>query len=527
MNEINVLDCTLRDGGYCNQWKFGYNEIKTIINRLIETGVQIIECGFLTERVKYVKDITKFSSIEQINNILLPNRENKLFVCMINYGEYAIKNLPARKDSCLDGIRVAFHKKDMVEALAFCEEIVQKGYKVFIQPMMTMNYREEEFLTLIHLANKVKPYAFYIVDSFGVMKRKDLSYYYEIADKNLNNNIQLGFHCHNNLQLAYSNAQFFVEKKGSHNKIVDSSVLGMGRGAGNLNTELFVEYLNDYFSAEYNLKPLLIIIDEILNRFYEQNYWGYSLPNYLSAKHKAHPNYASYLDAKKTLTVECMDEIFMMMSAEKKLEFDKNYIEDLYIKYMTNGQTQNCIFAELSSRVKEKEVLLIAPGKSSIDEKDKIIEYAKRKNILTISINFDYKECDTDFIFLSNLRRFKELDALKNPKCIVTSNIPMENAYLKVKYENYLNDMEFVRDNAGLMAIAFLISIGVKKIYLAGLDGYSVDPTKNFIEPQMNIYTKKNNFELMNKGLKEVLIDYKKNVDIEFLTKPQYININE
>ena len=83
----------------------------------------------------------------------------------------------------------------------------------------------------------------------------------------------------------------------------------MGRGAGNLNTELFVEYLNDNIGSTYQLKPLLTIIDEILNGFYEQNYWGYSLPNYLSAKHNAHPNYAGWLNSKKTLTIDNMNDI--------------------------------------------------------------------------------------------------------------------------------------------------------------------------------------------------------------------------
>ena len=80
----------------------------------------------------------------------------------------------------------------------------------------------------------------------------------------------------------------------------------MGRGAGNLNTELFVQYLNDNADGNYDIKPLLSIIDEILNAFYQRNYWGYSLPNYLSAAHNAHPNYAGYLDDKKTLGIRVL-----------------------------------------------------------------------------------------------------------------------------------------------------------------------------------------------------------------------------
>lgn len=106
------------------------------------------------------------------------------------------------------------------------------------------------------------------------------------------------------MQLAYSNAQTLVGLETNRNILIDSSIYGMGRGAGNLNTELFIQYLNENSDGNYELKPLLIVIDEILNIFYQKNYWGYSLPNYISAVHNAHPNYASFLDDKKTLTVE-------------------------------------------------------------------------------------------------------------------------------------------------------------------------------------------------------------------------------
>ena len=522
MGNIRVLDCTLRDGGYCNQWAFGLDNTKRIVNCLSEAGIEIIECGFLTEKTPMV-GTTKFSSMEEMAKILPKNREGKMFVCMINYGEYSIENLPQRVPKFVDGIRVAFHQKDAKAAVEFCRQIQECGYKAFVQPMMTMNYSEEAFWELIQAVNEAKPYAFYIVDSFGVMKRKDLLRLYHTVEEKLSIDICIGYHSHNNMQLAYSNAQAFVDKGSLHERIIDSSVFGMGRGAGNLNTELFVEYLNDNFDREYNLKPLLIIIDEILNDFYEKNRWGYSLPNYLSAKHKAHPNYASHLDAKKTLTVECMDEIFLMMAEDKKINFDKNYIEELYIKYMTRGETQESNLLDFSQRIHGRDVLIIAPGKSSLDEQEKVIAYAQEKKLLTFSVNFEYSELETDYIFLSNLRRFRELSTASYNKCIATSNIPMAEAYITVNYEELLNDAEFVRDNSSLMLIAYLMRMGVKKVYLAGLDGYSIDPTQNFADQKMNFYAKTTRFEGMNAGLNRVLEEYAETIEIEFVTTPKYV----
>lgn len=527
MSKIKVLDCTLRDGGYCNEWNFGFENTKQIISGLVGSGVEIIECGFLTNKVFYDRNITKFTELEQLRNVVSAKHSEQMYVCMVNYGEYNIEELPECKDTPIDGLRLAFHKKDMPAALDLCNQIKAKGYKVFIQAMVSLNYSDEEFLDLIRRVNEQEPYSFYIVDSFGVMKKKDLIRLFFMVEHNLKKSIAIGYHSHNNMQLAYSNAQALVDMRTEHDLIIDSSIFGMGRGAGNLNTELFVEYLNDNLGCEYKLKPLLNIIDDILNDFYQQNYWGYSLPNYLSAKHNTHPNYAGYLDSKKTLTVEAMDEIFSLMDDAKRVEFDKVYMEELYTKYMAKSSVQESHLSELKEILNGKNVLLIAPGKSSVEEKDKVISFAEGADTISISINFDYSLYDTDFIFLSNLRRFRDLSVDKHNKCIVTSNIPAVDVYLQTKYGELLNNENAVHDNAGMMLIKYLINLGVKKIYLAGMDGYSVDPMQNYADQSMAFYTQRAIMDSMNDGINSMISKFSKEIDIEFVTEPRYVNIKE
>ena len=399
MNNIHILDCTLRDGGYCNEWNFGFDNTKKIINGLLEANVDIVECGFISNKVPYNPDVTKFTSFDNISKIIPSNKEGKIFVAMMNYGEFKIEDIPPYDGTSIDGIRVAFHKKDRYEALRVCEKIKEKGYHVFVQAMVSLSYSDEEFLETIRIVNSFNPYAFYIVDSFGMMKGKDLTRLFYMVEHNLNHEIWIGFHSHNNMQLAYSNAQRLTTVQTNRNLIIDSSIYGMGRGAGNLNTELFVEYLNENAGKEYHLKPLLTLIDEILNEFYQQNYWGYSLPNYISAAHNAHPNYAGYLDDKKTLTIEEMNEIFDMMDEDKKVSYDKTYIESLYLRYMATGKVQEEHKNELREKLSNKKILLIAPGKSSTDEKNKIISFISQDDVVVISINHSYIDCNTDFIF--------------------------------------------------------------------------------------------------------------------------------
>lgn len=527
MGYLKVLDCTLRDGGYCNEWRFGNQNIRTISAALTEAEVDIVELGFLTNRVSYDPDVSKYADLSQAAAMIPEDRAGKLFVCMVNYGEYRLEDLPEYDGSSIDGLRVAFHKKDRYDALRFCEGIQKKGYKVFVQAMVSLSYTDEEFLELIRLSNAFKPFAFYIVDSFGVMKRRDLLRLFYTVEHNLADGIAIGYHAHNNMQLAYSNAQALADIRTNKDRIIDSSVFGMGRGAGNLNTELFVAYLNDNLDAAYRLKPLLNIIDRILNRFYQIAPWGYSLPNYLSAKHNAHPNYASWLDGKKTLTVEDMDEIFSMMDPAKRISYDKGYIEELYLRYQATGQVQELHLQELKNRIAGNRVLIIAPGRSSVEELDAIAACAAEPDVVTISINFDFKPLDTDFIFLSNLRRFRELDAGKYEKCIVTSNIPAMGVYLQTRYQDLLNANEAVRDNAGMMLIRLLMDLGAGEVLIAGMDGYDPDPARNYADQSMAFYTRRAQMEAMNIGMSAVLSAYSCQIPIRFVTKQHFVRLEE
>lgn len=523
MSKIEILDCTLRDGGYCNQWNFGYENSLKVVSRLVEANIDIIECGFITNRVHYNPDITKFETVNQISSILPADRENKLFVAMMNLGEFDPNTLPEYDGNSVDGIRVAFHKKNAIEAIEVCKIIKNKGYKVFVQGMVSLSYSDEEFLTLINQVNNLEPYAFYIVDSFGEMKKEELIRLFYLVEHNLKMTIKVGFHSHNNLQLAYSNAQCLADVHSNHQMIIDSSIYGMGRGAGNLNTELFVQYLNENNGVRYNLKPLLSVIDEILDFFYQNNRWGYSLPNYLSASHHAHPNYAGYLDDKKTLTVENMATIFDMMDEDKKIVYDKEYIEKLYVHFMETGKTHEEHRAELEKFLYGKRVLLIAAGKSSEEEKNKIIEFSQSEDVVSISVNYEYKHVTPDYIFLSNLRRYRELNSTHLNRCIVTSNIPAEGVYLQTNYCDLVDENETIKDNASMMAIKFLAGFKIKKIYLAGLDGYSHDPLNDFAEKSMSVAMKRAVLDATNESMQNILNRYKNIIEIEFLTKPRHV----
>lgn len=527
MRKIKILDCTLRDGGYVNNWGFGEESILKIINKLNKANIDMIECGFIKNK-SYEIGSTVFDSVERVNEIFSNSIKDFKLLAMINYGQYDINDIPKYNDNFLiKGIRVAFHKEEVKEALGYCRQIKEKGYKVFVQPMSTISYNDIEILSMIKEVNDINPYAIYIVDSFGVMKKNDLLRLFYLIDNNLNKNISLGYHSHNNIQLAFSNAQQLCDIHTERNLIIDSSVFGMGRGAGNLNTELFVEHYNNNFEKKYEIYPLLEIIDQELNKIYAENYWGYSLPHYLSANNNCHPNFATYLANKNTLTINSINQILSRIPENKKSNFDKQYVEKLYQEYQKNDIDDEKTKERLIDEFKDKNIVILAPGKS-LKEYNKDIRKYINDNSIIININFKSEEYPVDYIFFSNERRY--LDYIENSnkdneKIIISSNLKKEvdvkNEYI-INYNSLLNDNEIIYDNATLMFINFLIRCDYKNVYIAGFDGYVLNEKDSYIDPNMAHGTQAKDLIIRNEEISKKIKELDKKIRIKFITPTNY-----
>lgn len=526
MRKVNLLDCTLRDGGYCNNWDFGENAISQVIQGLENSKVDYIECGYLKKQLERKTGSTIYSKITEFEKPLVNRSISKSkYVCMINYGEFDLNDIPEHYGATIDGIRVAFHKKDMEQAAIFCEKLAEKGYSVFLQPMVILDYSNEEIKKLIDLANHTNIKTFYIVDSFGAMDIDQLNTIYELVNKRLRSDMELGFHGHNNLQMSYANAQEFLKLSIDRDVIVDSCIFGMGRGAGNLSTELFEEYLNSNYDKDYKIAPVLNIYDQVLAKFYLKKSWGYSLPNYLSARHNSHPNYAQYWSGKNTLSVSDINRLFEKLDDIRKNSFDKEYAEKMYKEYMERNTARKGNLSEFNSQITNRNVMIVASGTSSKNEKNKIIETIEENHCIVISINREYPYYISDYIFTSNLRRFESLEKILHKKTITTSNIEAKDVYATIDYGEYLNSYEAVEDNALLMIIKYLTNIKVDRIYVAGVDGFSHNVEDNYADSDMIIKTSNEIFDKRNIGLQNCLTELKTLADIRMVTTSKYIQL--
>ncbi len=528
MKKIKLLDCTLRDGGYINDWNFGHDNLVSIFERLVDAGVDIIEVGFLDQRREF--DINRSimpdtKSVEKIYGEL--DRKDSMVVGMIDYGTCDLDHIQPCSESFLDGIRVIFKKHLREDAMAFCGELVKLGYKVFAQLVSVTSYNEEEMLDLVRLANHYKPYAVSMVDTYGLMHQNNLMYYFNILNDNLDPEIGLGYHAHNNFQMGYANCIAMLSNDIERTMVVDGTIYGMGKSAGNAPIELISMHMNHSFGTNYGISQMLEAIDSNISQFYQPAAWGYNMFFYLAASNDCHPNYVAYLMEKRTLSVSSINELLGKLEGEKKLLYDRNYIEALYVEYQENEINDEEAVAALTAELAGKDIFVVGPGKRVDADKEKIINYVNEHKPTVISINYVPKRIDPDYIFLSNSKRYLQLATKLSRKkytVIGTSNLTETTAgsfAYRLNYSSLVDKDAEIIDNSLVMLLKALLNMGVKKVTLAGFDGYS-PRSANYFRSSMEYDFVKRKAEYLNKYTSDFIESIEDRMSVDFLTRSHY-----
>lgn len=529
MADIKLLDCTLRDGGYINDWSFGEYKIREILSKLIESGVDYIEVGFLRD-CDYDPDRSLFNNCAEIANILPENRGNTKFTAMSLHNKYSIDQLESYDGKTIDALRVTFHDYDIDEGLDYICRVKDKGYKVFANPINIMGYSDEMILRLLQKVNEIHPYAFSIVDTFGSMMKDDLQRIYSLIEHNLDKDIVIGLHLHENLALSYSLAQDFISMKASgRDCVIDASMLGMGRSPGNLCMELVMDYMNKRQSGHYDVNPVLDGIDDHIAQLKQIEPWGYSTAYALSAKYNLHRNYAEFLLDKGRLRAKQINQILGSIADEKKTAYDEAYIEGLYQDFQNKAVDDGQTLKELAGQLAGKKCLVLAPGPSIIGEREKVEAYIAREKPVVISANFAPDSYAADYVFCCNAMRLEMIFAKKEiPRLIVTSNLLemcAEEARgkaqpLAVNYMDLHFDEAAPSDNSVIMLLRLLKKLEVSDVALAGFDGYRTDVRTNYVADYMASQHIKGGEE--NKKLRERMEQMEKQMSITYLTESLY-----
>ena len=411
--KMKLLDCTLRDGGYINDWRFGRNAIVDIKENLELSNVDIIELGFLRDE-KEDLDRAIFANIDSINRLIVQRAPNRVYAVMAEVSNpFPLDKLAPYSKGAPEIIRVIVWKRMLKEGYEYCKGIVEKGYKLCVQPARVSQYSDEEFIGMVKMFNELNPFAIYVVDSWGTMYKDELLHYLELADKHLKVGVSVGYHGHNNMMQAFDVAQAFCEQDLKRDLIIDASIYGIGRGAGNLNTELFAKWANEKLGTKYDTVPLVKIYDNYIKNIYNNSEkWGFSIPYLITAKYNANPNFARYLE-KKGLSCECLEKcisaipesdriIFNPKVAEKylslsvdKQELLKNFDDNEYSKwvYANSNKKKLALIVVTANRPMAIDGLLLGTAREFYNQGIDIIIFDSSNNAKTkeVALNFAKK----------------------------------------------------------------------------------------------------------------------------------------
>jgi 4-hydroxy 2-oxovalerate aldolase len=289
--EIKVLDCTIRDGGLMNNHKFDDKVVKAVYTACMEAGVDYMEIGYKASQ----KGIAvgehgdwKYCREEDIRRIVGDNQGKLKLAAMADAErtDYHTDILP-RKDSVLSMIRVATYISQIPTAIAMVKDAHDKGYETTVNIMAASIVPERELNEGLEMLAESEVESVYLVDSFGSMYSERIHYlmhkylsYCKPAGK------EVGIHAHNNLQLAYANT---IEAIIHGANMLDATIAGLGRGAGNCQMELLIGFLHN---PKYKIRPILKCIQEDIEPMRKDLLWGYDLPYLLTGLLNQHPRAA-------------------------------------------------------------------------------------------------------------------------------------------------------------------------------------------------------------------------------------------
>ncbi len=532
MRTIEILDCTLRDGGFVNDWNFGAGSIANIIGRLVKAGIDIIEVGFIDARRSYDINRSIFpdtDSIKPIFNNL--ETDNALILGMIDFGTCPIEAITEQQDSVLDGIRVIFKKQHSREALEFCAAIKKKGYKIFVNPVSVTSYSDTEMLNLIATINALAPDGVAIVDTYGLMHKQELLHYYSLLDKNLITGIKIGYHAHNNFQLAYANSLELVALDSERELIIDTSLFGMGKSAGNTCTELVAMHLNENYGKCYDMYQLLEAIDVDISKEYARKQWGYTLNHFVAASNDCHPDYVSALIGKRTLSVKAVNEILARIEPPAKLTFSKALIENLYLEYQNKYIDDSGAYVALARQLISRKILIIAPGRSIETDKTHIQDFIHENEPAVITINFIDENYKPDYVFMGNSKRYSQFyNKIYMGECsakvICTSNIAESNRKIDYifNFNSLISEDDVIRDNPVLMLLNLLTNMKINTVFLAGFDGYTNDNMKNYPEEYIPFLYCNDQVILRNEAIRKAIRSLDNKISLKPLTSSFYFS---
>ena len=290
--DIKVLDATLRDGGLCNNFAFSDDFAKALYKMNIAAGVDYMEMGYKASKAMF--DPAKFGKYKfcdeaDLQKIVGDHKSGMKLSVMADVGRTDFKkDIGDKKNSVVDMVRVACYITEIPAAIEMLEYCAKRGYETAVNVMAVSKARDEEIDAALEMLWQSPADCIYLVDSYGSLYPEQVAKltlkYLEAGEKYKKS---IGVHAHNNQQLAFGNT---IEAASWGASMLDATVNGMGRGAGNCSMELLLGFLKN---PKYHLPPVLRFITDYMLPLRQQGVvWGYDIPYLLTGRLNMHPSSA-------------------------------------------------------------------------------------------------------------------------------------------------------------------------------------------------------------------------------------------
>ena len=477
---MKLLDCTLRDGGYYTNWDFDEDLVKVYADAMENLPVEYIEVGYRSVKLntylgKYF--YTPLFVLERLKTLM----PSKRLAIILNEKDVSAKDLDLLLQPIIpyvDMIRVAVDPNNFKRGVKLAKSIKKYDFELAFNVMYMSRWKENSsFLEMLSETEGVLDY-FYMVDSFGGILPTDIEEIINIVKSETD--IPIGFHGHDNLQMGLINT---ITALDNGCEIVDSTITGMGRGAGNLKTELLLTFLDSQKKLNVDFKILSEVVSsfEKLRKDYE---WGTSLPYMFSGAYS--------LPQKQVMEWVGLNR-YSISSILNALDNRKNIIKD------------NVRFPLLNKNEKYRSVIILGGGESANIHKEAIKKLLNNNDICLIHAGVKnikyYLDANTkQYYALLGVEEEHVLEQIitKNKESGINTcvfppyprkmgvSIPDKLMHISEELKE-ISFTSFTSDSPLAIAIQCALDLNIKNIYLAGFDGYDVSLNKNqFILAQEN-----------------------------------------
>lgn len=488
-----ILDCSLRDGGYLNNWAFPLGLAQNHLALLGALGITMAEIGFRSPSNRSSEFRGQFGhSSPALLRDLKGHAPNVQLGVMVNESDFAGPSELAERfegdfaDGALSFLRVATHPTGFRRALTLAEPLIDLGLPTFVNLMQIDRVSREDLAATVGKVSAVALSGLYIADSLGALRPPDVAAIVELLTSHTD--MPIGVHFHDNFGLAFANSLAAIDAGAS---LVDGTALGIGRGAGNTSLEFL---LLDHCTTPPVQKIASLV--ELWKGWMEDSddvtRWGPSLDYALAARSNVHPTFVQKMLEKETYSAVERATVIEELGKKSASHFSEDALEIDSDWFTSPGTTS----PEISDLFKAKNLLLVGSGPSIERHMPEIRRTADALELTVCIIGPGMPEIGADYRIISHptsiLSRPEALQSGATnvgPFSQLASRIPTNLSglgYLSIDLALSTTDFGFKGDRvcagsarSSIVALALLAGLTPASIFVAGFDGFPSGDRRN------------------------------------------------